>query len=306
MRIIFIGAVAFSRHCLREILAHGGEVVGIVTIDPSERDRHADYADLRGLADLHEIPCLAVRQINDPAAVAAIRRLRPDVIFVFGWSQLLSAEILRIPPKGCIGAHPALLPQHRGRHPIIWTLVEGLEEGALTFFYCTEGADDGDILWQRSFPIALTDTAATVYRKIEALASTAIRELLPQLRQGIAPRRPQDPAQASYWRKRTAADGAIRWDAPTRTTYNLVRALTRPYPGATCRCGGATVIIWSAALPVDPLPAQAAFLPAGALFTWNAALHVRTGDGYLTLREYSASDGRTLQAGEQFSAEVRE
>ncbi len=231
MRIVYVGAVEFSRCCLEEIMRQGAEVVALFTLPRDRASFHSDYADLSEIALARRVPVHYVRNINDPSSAEQLRAAHPDIIFVFGWSQLISKSILQIPPMGCIGTHPALLPQHRGRHPIVWALVEGLAESGLTFFYLDESADSGDILWQRSFPISLEDDACTVYEKVNQLAKEGLREFIPQLTRGAAPRIPQDHSRATYWRKRGEKDGEIQWEAPTMRTYNLIRALTRPYAG---------------------------------------------------------------------------
>lgn len=296
MRIVFVGAVDFSRHTLEAVLENGGNVVGVITLDAQYARRHADFADLGPVADRFGVPVYRINKINDE--IDLLRSLKPDVIFIFGWSQLISNEILELPPLGCIGTHPALLPKNRGRHPLIWALVEGLEQSGLTFLYLDEGVDSGDILWQKAFPITLDDDAGTLYEKIKALAVEAIAEFLPQLEAGTAPRIVQDANQATTWRKRSKADGEIDWRADTMETYNLVRALTHPYPGAHTYLGGEAVVIWKAALPESVLPDAAADLKPGELFTGDGdRLCVRTGDGYLRVVAYEHPAGIELEAG---------
>jgi len=248
MRIMFIGAVDFSQHCLQEVLDNGGQVVAVLNPEPSYARSNSDYKDLSPLAVKYGIPLYRFRKIGDPETVAQIRSLCPDVIFVFGFSQLIPKEVLNIPLRGCIGTHPALLPRNRGRHPLIWALAEGLTESGLTFFYLDHGADSGDILWQKPFSITLNDTAATLYVKIKNLAADAIREFLPLLETGAAPRQPQDHSLATYWRKRTEADGEINWSIPSMKVYNLIRALTRPYPGAHSFLREHRLVIWKGRL----------------------------------------------------------
>ena len=295
MRIVFIGAVEFSKHCLREVLECGGNVVGVFTLDREHAAFHSDYALLSDVGDLYGTTTYLVEKINAPESVQQIQSLEPDVIFVFGWSQLVSRQILDIPRLGCIGTHPALLPRNRGRHPIVWTLVEGLTESGLTFFYMDEHADSGDILWQRGFPVSLEDDAGSVYAKIEQLASEAIREFLPQLERGTAPRVPQNHDEATYWRRRTTSDGEVHWEAPTMTTYNLIRALAKPYVGAHACLDGKKLRIWRATLPADPLPSEARHLTAGSVFGHNdQGFHVRTGDGYLVIARHDLVDAERL------------
>jgi methionyl-tRNA formyltransferase len=305
MRIIFVGTVDFSRHCLEEVLANGGNIVAVLTLAEENAGFHSDYADLSEVSAQHGIPVYELEgNITASENVELIRSLEPDVIFVFGWSQLISRAILDIPPQGCIGTHPTLLPKGRGRHPLIWALVKGLKRSGLTFFYIDEGTDTGDILWQKSFRITLQDNAATLYAKIKSLASEAIREFLPQLEQGTAPRIPQDDNQATYWRKRTEKDGEIDWAAPTIGIYNLIRALTHPYVGAHTYIKGRKVVIWHARIPSTPLPSEAVGLKPGVVFDqYDERLLIRTGDGYLIVLEYEVEEG-ALHTGVQLGASL--
>jgi methionyl-tRNA formyltransferase len=301
MKILFVGTVRFSRRCLGEILDQGGEVVGVLTL-PAEKARfNSDYADLGNFCAKWAVPCHRIGNINDPETVHLIRSLAPDVIFVFGWSQLIRKEVLDLPPLGCIGSHPALLPRNRGRHPLIWALVEGLEESGLTFFYLGEGADDGDIFWQRPFPITLEDDASTLYAKMEELGVQAIREFLPQLQAGNAPRIPQDHRLATTWRKRGEKDGEITWSAPSLTTYNLVRALTRPYVGAHTWYGEHRLLVWRASLLKARLtPEQEALAAGTVLACGDGWLDVRTGDGSIRISDFQAPLAIDWQPGARF------
>ncbi|MBI4064625.1 MAG: methionyl-tRNA formyltransferase [Elusimicrobia bacterium] len=300
MRIVFAGAVDFSRHALVEVLSCGGEVVAVLTLDPAHAGFNSDFVDLSPVAERHHIALHRIKNINGPETLELIRSLKPDVVFVFGWSQLISKAVLEIPPLGCIGTHPALLPKNRGRHPLIWTLVHGLSQGGLTFFYLDEGADSGDILWQKGFPVTLEDDAGTLYQKIKILATDAIKEFLPQLIEGKAPRLAQDHAQANYWRKRGQSDGEIHWDRPTMEIYNLTRALTRPYVGAHAYHGQDKVLIWRSRLPSSGVPREANDLAAGAVFSIReSGIVVRTGDGFLDIVEYEHKGGRVLAPGDR-------
>lgn len=287
MRIIFIGVVQFSRACLETILKCGGNVVGIFTLPKEDAGFHSDYADLSFVAKEYGVPLFWTRQVKDPETIEQIRRLKPDVIFVFGWSQLLPVELLQLPPKGCIGTHPALLPKNRGRHPLVWSLVEGLSEGGLTFFYLDEGTDSGDILWQERFSITLEDDAATLQAKIMTLARKAIPQFLPLLEKNQAPRVPQDATRATHWRKRGEKDGEIDWRKSSMEIHNLVRALTRPYVGAHTFVAGKKLLVWKTQLPQEPLPQDLSALSPGTVFSkTDRRLLVRTGDGFVALNDY--------------------
>ena len=287
MRIVLIGSVDFTAHCLDHILANGGDIVGVITT--AVPGNNSDWVDLVELAARRSVPAFSVHKINDPVSIELVRSLNPDILFVFGFSQLIGRELLAIPKRGAIGTHPALLPRNRGRHPLIWALVEGLHESGLTFFHMDDGADSGDILWQRPFAITLDDDATTLYRKVKDLAAIAIPEFLPQLVAGNAPRIPQDSIQASYWRKRSEADGKIRWEAPAMETYNLVRALTRPYPGAHTFVRGEKLIVWKAELPVKGrAPGDPKAEPGTVVSATGRRLTVSTGEGVIDLVDWAA------------------
>lgn len=245
MKIVFVGCVQFSYATLRKLLSlpvKEVEVIGVVTRRHSTF--HADFCSLEPLAKEHGIPCCIVDELSKDAMEQWIASRQPDVIYCFGWSSLLSQNLLNIPPMGVIGYHPAALPQNRGRHPIIWALALGLTETASTFFFMDEGADSGDILHQRKVPIAPEDDAATLYKKLTDVALHQVEEFTLQLLQGTYTRTPQDHQAANYWRKRTKKDGEIDWRMSAESIHNLVRALTKPYVGAHCLFRDQEVKIW--------------------------------------------------------------
>lgn len=297
MRIVFVGAVEFSRHCLEVTLDAGGEVAAVLTIAPETNAFNADAADLVDVAQRRGVPVHQVRKINTPETVALVRSLAPDVMFVFGFSQLIGPDLLAIPRLGAIGVHPSLLPEGRGRHPLIWALVLGLERSGLSYFWMGEGADTGPLLWQKPFSITLEDDAASLYARIKTLAAEAIPEFLPQLADGTAPRRLQDESRATVWRKRGEADGEIVWVGPGRTAFNLVRALTRPYVGAHTFLGDRRLLVWRTA---EEACSEAA-APGTILAATDESLLVRTGDGALRLLDWTL-DGPRPQPGDCLGA----
>lgn len=244
MRIVYIGVVEFSYVCLKEILKDNGEVVGVLTKKKSEYN--SDFCDLSKLAFENNIPFKYFQNINDEESVNWIKEKEPDIIFCFGLSQLLKDEILSIPRMGVIGCHDTLLPQNRGRHPIIWALVLGLKETGQTFFVMDKGADSGLILSQRSLKIEAYDDAKSLYNKINKLACKQIRDFLPKLINNNYKLIKQNETLANSWRKRTREDGIIDWRMSTEAILNLIKALTDPYPGAEFKYKDKYIIVWEA------------------------------------------------------------
>ena len=248
MRIVFVGAVEFSRHALEKILSMGANVVGVCTLQESKFN--AEHVDLTKTCASYGIPCLYTEDINSNEARIWIEEKHPEVIFCFGWSRLIKAELLNVAPMGVVGFHPSALPTNRGRHPIIWALVLGLEKTASTFFFMDEGADTGNILSQRDVVIKSSDNAGSLYKKISQTAMEQIEEFLPSLTSKTYSQYQQDEGLANSWRKRTRDDGIIDWRMSARTISNLVKALSKPYTGAIFLLNNIEITVWESEVVV--------------------------------------------------------
>ena len=230
MRIVFIGCVESSARLLRRLIKMKADVVGVLT--QKESAYNTDFADIEKICNENKLDCMCVKNINTIVVEEYIRERRPDIIFCFGWSQLIRKEILDIPKYGCVGFHPADLPNNKGRHPIIWALVLGLEETASTFFMMNEKADDGEILSQKKVEIKYTDNARILYDKIMDIAEEQVEEIVKQLNEGKLVKDKKTGDEGNSWRKRGIEDGRIDWRMSSRSIYNLVRGLSKPYVGA--------------------------------------------------------------------------
>ena len=242
MRIVFVGAVEFSRSVLDYLLSLHASVVGVCTLRNSKSN--ADHVDLASTCESNSIPWTYAEDINSAEALAWISEKAPDVIFCFGWSRLLKHDLLALAPLGVIGFHPSALPANRGRHPLIWALVLGLRNTASTFFFMDVGADSGDILSQDPVEIDDVDDARTLYEKVTKTALAQIGKFLPQLESGGFPRLEQDTRLANTWRKRGQSDGAIDWRMSASAIHNLVRGLSKPYVGAHFENDGREYKVW--------------------------------------------------------------
>ena len=244
MKILFIGSVEFSAAALIKLIDMGASIVGVCTSKKSTFN--SDHVNLTSIADLAEIPVFETADINNLDALNWIRSRNPDIIFCFGWSQIIRAPLLAIPPRGVIGFHPAALPANRGRHPLIWALVLGLQETASTFFLMDQGADSGDILSQEIVPIFTSDDARSLYNKITTIAMGQIADFLPSLIEGDFTLKPQNHSIANKWRLRSELDGEIDWRMTAKSICNLIRGLAKPYPGAHFKYGENKIKVWSA------------------------------------------------------------
>lgn len=242
MRVVFVGSVEFSESLLRHVLELGVSVVGVCTLKDSPIN--SDHYDLGPLARQNAIPLLYVSDLNSSETFNWIQDRQADVIFCFGWSKIIELNLLTNTPLGVLGYHPTMLPKNRGRHPIVWALVLGLERTGSTFFFMNEHADAGDIVSQSEVVIDYQDDARTLYDKLLSKAKDQLTDLVPRLIAGDYLRQKQDDSQSNLWRKRSINDGLIDWSLPAESIRNLVRGLTRPYVGAHFLFRDQVVRLW--------------------------------------------------------------
>lgn len=284
MKSIFIGSVEFSEQALKKMIDLGVDIQGVITKDASSFN--SDFVDLSKLALKFNIPYLFTKDINSLEVSDWIRKKEPDVLFCFGWSQLLKKEILDIPNIGVVGYHPAKIPENRGRHPLIWALALGLKETASTFFIMDEGADSGDIISQKSFKIDYEDYAEDVYKKMTRTALSQIEEFLPNLISNEIERVTQDLRSGNKWRKREKEDGKIDFRMSSSNIYNLVRALSKPYVGAHLVHEGSDIKVWR----TNPVDFQNKNIEPGKILDIKKEnILVKTGDAAIWLLDHEFS-----------------
>lgn len=229
MRILFVGCVESSRVLLDALLKNKCDVCGVITKHKS--DFNSDFTDLSPLCKKHNIDIHYTDDINGSSTFNYVDSLNPDVIYCFGWSQLLGKRIIDVPDLGVVGFHPAKLPYNKGRHPIIWALVLGLDDTASSFFMIDEKADNGDIISQVEIDIAYEDYAEDLYRKIMDVAKIQVLEITKSFKDGTVEKTKQ-LIEGNKWRKRGQSDGKIDFRMSMDGIYNLVRGLSHPYAGA--------------------------------------------------------------------------
>jgi methionyl-tRNA formyltransferase len=155
-----------------------------------------------------------------------------DWLFIIGWSQVAHEEVLSAPAKGAIGMHPTLLPVGRGRAAIPWAILQGLDVTGVTMFQLDGGVDTGPIIAQKTIPLTADSDAGQLYEAVDRAHVELMREIFPKLCEGSLDPQPQDDGLATEWPVRSPEDGEIRTDRSVADAERLVRATTRPYPGA--------------------------------------------------------------------------
>ena len=229
-----------------EALLNSGFDIAAVFTHADDPKENAFYASVAQLCANKGIPVHAPEDANHPLWIERIAKLDPEYIFSFYYRNLLSEPLLALAKKGAFNLHGSLLPRYRGRAPANWVLVNGETETGVTLHRMVKRADAGAIVAQQRVAIERSDTGLTLHAKLRTAASDLLRDTLPNMLQGNITETPQDESKATVFGRRTPADGKLVWAKPAEELFNLVRAVTRPYPGAFCAVGEHKLIVWSA------------------------------------------------------------
>jgi methionyl-tRNA formyltransferase len=202
-----------------------------------------------------------------------------DLMFAVSWRYLIPPAVYRLARLGSFVFHDSLLPKYRGFAPTVWAIVSGERETGATLFEMTGRADEGDVVDQAAVPIGPDETIADVMERVTQAYLALLERNFAALAAGTAPRRPQDHAAATYCPRRRPGDNEINWQRPARQVYDLIRAITRPYPGAFTWLGDRRVTVWSA----GGVEAAGAGVPGEVVRVDAGGVAVATGEGVVIL-----------------------
>ena len=287
MRIVIAGGNVSTLITLQALIRHELDVVGVLGYEPDSIKNVSGYAKLDQISFENNIEYHAFKKINSPVVFEKLKEWSPDVFFVVGLSQLVNKDLLKIPKLGTVGYHPTKLPKGRGRAPISWLILEN-NSGASNFFLMDEGTDSGPIFVSEPFNIDNDDYAKNVENKILGTISKALDKWLPQLKKGIWNPIPQDENKASYYGKRNPIDGIIDWSDKADAIQRLIRATSKPHPGAYSFYRDNKIVIWKARLE-NKLNIKGV-ISRVLLKNDKKELLVQTGEGLIWLEEYEIFD----------------
>ncbi len=245
MKIGFVTCVQLGLSCIKKIYEINEKLDLLITLSDNKSLKKSGRIFLDDFAKEHDIPLLKINHINDSGVIEVIKNHNLDWLFIIGWSQIASSNLLTTPQKGCIGMHPTLLPQGRGRAAVPWAILKGLSETGVSMFKLEEGVDTGPILGQIKIPIKPNETATTLYRKIELAHEELIEKIYPLIIDNQVTPNPQDESKASYWEGRKPEDGRLDINMTIEDADRLIRAVTRPYPGAYLLQDNKKIIVWA-------------------------------------------------------------
>ena len=221
-----------------------GIEIGLVYTHEDDPHENTWFGSVRRTSEELRLPVAAGVDPHGAAELARIAALEPRAIFSFYWRDLLKASVLDLASKGAVNLHGSLLPRYRGRAPVNWQLLHGERQGGVTLHHMVKRADAGDIVDQEPFEIGPDDKPTDVFAKVLRAGELVLARSAVAVVEGAAPRIEQLESKATLFGRRRPEDGAIRWRQSAEDVRNLVRAVTRPYPGAFSFANGTRVLLW--------------------------------------------------------------
>jgi methionyl-tRNA formyltransferase len=242
-RILFFGYSEVGYQCLSLLLERGDNVVALFTHEDNPHEKI--WFKTPALAAREKgVPVFTPEKITTPEWLERITALRPDLILSVYYRNMISTKVLGLAPLGAFNLHGSLLPKYRGRAPINWAVLHGEPRIGMTLHRMVKAPDAGAMVDQEGVDLSPRDTAEQAFRKVLPCARRVLARQIDALLAGTAPEVPQDESQATYFGGRKPEDGRIDWNKTSAEIFNLIRAVTDPYPGAFTDVGAARLMVW--------------------------------------------------------------
>jgi len=295
-RILFFGYSEVGYDCLSLLLERGDNVVALITHEDNPHEK-IWFKTPAVAAREKGVPVFTPEKVNTPEWIGRIAALKPDLILSVYYRNMISSKILPLAPLGAFNMHGSLLPKYRGRAPINWAVLHGEPRIGMTLHRMVKSADAGAIVDQDGVAIGPRDTAEQAFRKVLPCARRVLARQIDALLAGSAKETPQDESQATCFGGRKPENGRIIWSQTSTQIFNLIRAVTDPYPGAFTDVDGARLMVWWAE---TESPATRGRRGAPGEILSLVPLVVATGDGAMELTkiEWRNAPAPELQVGQ--------
>lgn len=292
MRLLLLGGTDLTVSIAEMILQSGVELGGVVYVGETFNISYSAH----GMRNVRHGSMLQWCRSNSVKAseyttnemlIEFAKDVGADFCLVAGWYHMVPKRIRDLFPLGCAGIHASMLPDLRGGAPLNWAILLGKRETGVTLFELGDGVDDGKVYAQRTVAVGEREYISELMKRVEATTISMLKEALPSIASGHCKTKEQQ-GDPSYGLARIPDDGRIDWTAPAEDIERLVRAVSRPYPGAFSMLEGERFTIWrgtafDSSIQIYGKPGQVARIPEFELVC------VITGKGYLSLDEVEIS-----------------
>ncbi|WP_452221574.1 formyltransferase family protein [Lacinutrix salivirga] len=245
MKIYCIGSNLESYIALKYLVSNNCKIDTLITLPSKKSEGVSDYVDLHEFCNQQNISVIDTTNVNSKATIETIKANQPDYLFTLGWSQIFKQDFINCFSNYIIGTHPSKLPYGRGRAPIPWTILDGLNSSAISFFKIDTGIDTGNIIFQREFKIPKNVYANELYSIVASELGKGFNLIYQKLISNTKINfKAQSEKGLTVRGKRTPADGLIDFSKTIDFNHKLIRAVSKPYPGAYCYYKDQKIIFW--------------------------------------------------------------
>ena len=291
MRIVFMGTPEFAVPSLKAVIGFpGAEVVGVFTQPdrPKGRGNNLTPSPVKVTALENGIPVFQPEKIRKDG-VEDLRALRPDLCVTAAFGQILSKEVLDIPPMGNINVHASLLPKHRGSAPIAWAIMRGDRKAGVTTMMMDEGIDTGDMLLRAETDIGESETCGELTERLSRIGAEVLKQTLEQLAAGTLKRTPQNNEEMTYDPMLKKEMGMTDFSGTAEETRGLINGLN-PWPCVSIPCGEGRIKLLRAVM------AESSGTPGSILRADpKEGLIIACGTGAVRILELQAPGGKRMR-----------
>lgn len=291
MRIVFMGTPEFAVPSLKALCENGYDVVGVFTQPdrPKGRGNKVTMSPVKEYALTQNIPVFQPQRIRRDG-VEDLKALAPDLCVTAAFGQILSQEILDIPPMGNINVHASLLPRHRGSAPINWAILQDDKEAGVTTMMMDKGIDTGDMLLKSATAIQPGETAGELTLRLSQMGAELLLDTLHALENGTLVRIPQDESQMTYDPMLDKQMGVIDWTMSATDIVNRIHGLN-PWPGCSTAYEGGRLKLLRASV-ADGAGQPGEIIAADA----KTGLTIACGEGAVCILQLQAPGGKPMNA----------
>ena len=296
MRVVFMGTPDFAVGTLEAICDAGYEVAGVVTQPDKAKGRSKEPVPtpVKAAALARGLNVFQPVKIRDAEAVETVRQMKPDVIVVVAFGQLIPQEILDMAPYGCLNVHASLLPAYRGAAPIQWAVLNGEEESGVTIMRMDAGLDTGDMIAKKVVKLEKDETSGSLFDRLSAEGAKLLVATLPSVFDGTAvyekqPKESTTPYAGMIQKKM----GEINWNDSAEKIERLVRGMS-PWPSAYTKLDGKALKIWKAHVEKPEMTGE-----VGKIVRMDKkGMYVQTGQGILCVDELQIEGKKRMNTGD--------
>jgi methionyl-tRNA formyltransferase len=281
-RILFMGTPAFALPSLQLLHSQKYPIIGVISQPdrPQGRGLKEVAPPVKILAQELGLPIFQPEKVRDASFLETFYQLKPEMVVVVAFGQILPKEIIDYPPMQCLNIHPSLLPKYRGAAPMNWSIIRGETKTGVTIMLMDEGMDSGDILLQQETDIGTAETYGELHDHLAQLGATMLIKTIEQVVAGTAERQPQDASGVTFAPRLKKETEKINWKDNFFNIVNLIRGLS-PSPAAYTHLEGQVLKIFSAEANQNKVSETPGIIGA----VCAAGLPVAASDGYVILKD---------------------